>query len=209
MLLRQCLSFKTYKTYITAIFTHLVSKLCKKKNLRCSFRAMANAAARISYICSTPELLERNLCDSFEAYIIIRWDTASWCARNSCEKRYSLFLCAVSDYKRFDWSSYFIIINFHTELKPQLKDSHQWRTQKISEVRAKWAMLPLKSVENIVILCFERRFSKQNSVIRLKLSIFAYTAEYWQYTLPKTVYTFLFLGSEGRAMAQWPPHSVC
>jgi len=39
-------------------------------------------------------------------------------------------------------------------------------------------------------LCFERRISKQNSVIRLKLNILVYTAEYWQYTLPKTVYTF-------------------
>jgi len=35
---------------------------------------------------------------------------------------------------------------------------------------AKGAMPP-KFLENIVILCFERRFSKQNSVIRLKLNI--------------------------------------
>jgi len=34
-----------------------------------------------------------------------------------------------------------------------------------------------KFVERIVILCFERRFSKQNSVIRLKLNILVYTAE--------------------------------
>jgi len=26
-----------------------------------------------------------------EVYITIRWHTASWCARNTCEKRYSLF----------------------------------------------------------------------------------------------------------------------
>jgi len=31
---------------------------------------------------------------------------------------------------------------------------------------------PPKFLENIVILCFERRFSKQNSVIRLKSNIF-------------------------------------
>ena len=37
---------------------------------------------------------------------------------------------------------------------------------------------PHKFLENIVILCFEGRFSKQNSVIRLKLNIFVYTAEY-------------------------------
>jgi len=35
-----------------------------------------------------------------------------------------------------------------------------------------------KFLENIVILCFERRFSKQNSVIRLNLNILVYTAEY-------------------------------
>ena len=43
--------------------------------------------------------------------------------------------------------------------------------------RAKGVMPPPKLVENIVILCFERRFSK-NSVIRLKLNILVYTAEY-------------------------------
>jgi len=35
---------------------------------------------------------------------------------------------------------------------------------------AKGPYLP-KKIENIVILCFERRFSKQNSVIRLKSNI--------------------------------------
>jgi len=30
-------------------------------------------------------------------------------------------------------------------------------------------------LENIVILCFERHFSKQNSVIRLKFNILVYT----------------------------------
>ena len=34
-------------------------------------------------------------------------------------------------------------------------------------------MLPLKFLENIVILWFERRFSKQNSAIRLKSNILA------------------------------------
>jgi len=34
-------------------------------------------------------------------------------------------------------------------------------------------MLP-KFLENIVILCFESRFSEQNSVIRLKSNIFAH-----------------------------------
>jgi len=38
---------------------------------------------------------------------------------------------------------------------------------------AKRAMAPLKFVENIVILFLERRFSKQNSVIRRKSNILA------------------------------------
>jgi len=63
--------------------------------------------------------------------------------------------------------------------------------------------LPSQFWEISVILCCERRFSKQNSVIRLKFHILVYTAEYWQYTLRNTVYTFLFLWSEGKA---W--HSV-
>jgi len=40
-------------------------------------------------------------------------------------------------------------------------------------VGGKGAMAPSKFFENIVILCFERRFSKQNSVIRLKSNILA------------------------------------
>jgi len=34
-----------------------------------------------------PELSERNFCDVLE----MKWDAASWCATNSCQKRYSLF----------------------------------------------------------------------------------------------------------------------
>jgi len=33
-LLSQSLSFKTYTIYLTAIFTHVVLKLCQNKNLR-------------------------------------------------------------------------------------------------------------------------------------------------------------------------------
>jgi len=46
-----------------------------------------------------------------------------------------------------------------------------------SQGRDKGAMSPHTFVENIVILCFERRFSKQNSVIRLNLNILVYTAD--------------------------------
>jgi len=34
-------------------------------------------------------------------------------------------------------------------------------------------------LENIVILCFERHFSKQNSVIRLKSNILALPPNFW------------------------------
>ena len=52
------------------------------------------------------------------------WDTASWCARNSCEKRYYLFLLGVSDCKRSETSLNFIFTNFYTKLKPEVKVSH-------------------------------------------------------------------------------------
>ena len=54
-----------------------------------------------------------------EAYIAIRWYTAGWTARKSCLKCCFLFLLAVSDNKRLDTSSHFVITNFHTELKSQ------------------------------------------------------------------------------------------
>ena len=68
--LSQSLSFKTHKTYrpTTAIFTHLVSKLYKNKNLWHWFKATADAAdkAKLYSICSTPELSERNFFDGLE-----------------------------------------------------------------------------------------------------------------------------------------------
>ena len=63
-------------------------------------------------------------------------------------------------------------------IKNFITNGKQWRMQKISKGRVQGAMPPPKFVENIVILCFERRFSKQNSVIRLKLNILVETAEY-------------------------------
>ena len=90
----------------------------------------------------------------------------------------------------------------------------QWRTQKISKGCQSIGIArggpkgpcPPKVLENRVILCFERRFSKQNSVIRLKLNILLYTAEFWQYTLLNTVYTFFYFfeGLRG-TMTQWLP----
>jgi len=96
-----------------------------------------------------------------------------------------------------------------------LHTRNQWRTQKISEghesigvARRSQRDHALKFLENIVILCFERRFSKQNSVIHLNLNILVYTAEYWQYTVYTAeycLYTLLFLGSEGGGWHSGPP----
>ena len=61
-----------------------------------------------------------------------KWDTTSWCPRNSCESRYSLLLLAVSDYKRSNTGLYFIITNFHTEHKPQVKTSHDMNSPEIT-----------------------------------------------------------------------------
>ena len=47
----------------------------------------------------------------------------------------------------------------------------QGNKQVVSIEGAKEAMAPLKCLEHIVILCFQRRFSEQNSVIRLKWNI--------------------------------------
>jgi len=52
--------------------------------------------------------------------------------------------------------------------------------------------MPPNFLENLVILCFERSFSKQNSAICLKFNILVYTVEY-------CIYIFLFLGPEGGA----------
>ena len=46
------------------------------------------------------------------------------------------------------------------------------RTHRRSHEGAKAAMPPPKFLEHVVFLCFERRFFKQNSVIRLKSNTF-------------------------------------
>jgi len=57
------------------------------------------------------------------------WDIASWWARNSWEMRYSLLLLSFSDYKRIDTSLYFMITNFQTDFKPQVKSAMAWFLQ--------------------------------------------------------------------------------
>ena len=44
---------------------------------------------------------------------------------------------------------------------------------------AKGAMAPITFLENIVFLCFEKRYSKQSSVIRLKSNILVPPAFLW------------------------------
>ena len=57
-----------------------------------------------------------------------------------------------------------------------------WRNKRRSSVAATSigvarGAMPPKILENIDILCFERRFSKQNSVIRLKSSILGWNLQ--------------------------------
>jgi len=52
-LLSQSLSFKTYKIYLTAIFTHVVLKLYTNKNLRYWLKATPTLETRIAYTCNT------------------------------------------------------------------------------------------------------------------------------------------------------------
>jgi len=63
-LLTHIFSFKTYKMYIAAIFTHLVLELFKNKNLRYWFKATLTLETRIGYICNTHGYPE--VCDGLE-----------------------------------------------------------------------------------------------------------------------------------------------
>jgi len=79
-----------------------------KQNLRYWFKATPTLERRIGSICNTHGC-QRNLRWSWnEAYITIRWDTASWCAKTAVKSVTQLFLPAVIDYdyKRSDTSLY-------------------------------------------------------------------------------------------------------
>jgi len=56
-------------------------------------------------------------------------------------------------------------------VKASLTLSFLYQHRRSQGVGAKWAMAPTEFLENMVILCFERVFSKQNSVIRLKPNV--------------------------------------
>jgi len=95
-----------------------------------------------------------------------------------------------------------LIIKFNIQLLLCLnRNIYPWKTYTVAyaKISKGGPKRPLpKFLENVAILCFERRFSKQNSVNRLKLNILVYTAEY-------CLYIFLFFESEGGAVAQWSP----
>ena len=50
------------------MFTHIILKLYRNKNLRCSFKAATDAAdkGKLYAICITPELPQRDFCDGLE-----------------------------------------------------------------------------------------------------------------------------------------------
>lgn len=75
---------------------------------------------------------QRNACDVLEMTFTSRfWNTASWWARNRCENRCSLFLLAVSDFKRFDTSFYFIITKFTTGLETSGKGQPRYEFSRV------------------------------------------------------------------------------
>ena len=65
-------------------------------------------------------------------------------------------------------------VNFHLSGHVTKQNMHFWAQTRPHEHRCSqgWGMPP-KFLEHIVILCFERRYLKQNSVIRLKSNILA------------------------------------
>jgi len=91
---------------------HLVVKLYK--NLRCSFKATADAAVKgkIYSIFSMPELSAKTFCDGLEMKFASPSDGIQEAgAPETAAKsvRLILVLLSVSDYKRVDKSLYFII----------------------------------------------------------------------------------------------------
>jgi len=54
-----------HKIYLTAIFMHVVLKLCKNKKLRYWFKATLTLETRIGYICNTHGY-QRGICDGLQ-----------------------------------------------------------------------------------------------------------------------------------------------
>ena len=88
---------------------------------------------RISYICSTAVLSVRNFCDSLEMKLTSPLGGIQQAGvPETAAKCYFLFSFAVSDYKQLDTSFYFIITNFHTEFKSQVRVSHDMNSPTLS-----------------------------------------------------------------------------
>jgi len=123
-LLNRSLSFKAYKTYITAI---LFLKLYKNKNIRFTFKARVDAAdkGKMQSMCSIPELSKRNFCDGLEIkFTSPQGQIQQAGASEAAEKSVIPCFTLVIDYKRLDTRLYFIITSSHTKHKPQENVSH-------------------------------------------------------------------------------------
>ena len=59
--------------YITAIFTHLVLEMCKNNAYDIRLRLRLTLQTRISCICCTPGLPERNFCNGLEMKLRSQW----------------------------------------------------------------------------------------------------------------------------------------
>jgi len=72
-----------------------------------------------SYVCSTPELSERNFCGVFEMKVALPLrGVQAGAPETAAKKVLRMFLLAINYYKRLYTVLHFIIINFHTELTP-------------------------------------------------------------------------------------------
>jgi len=96
LLLSQGFSFKAYKMYsISPPYSRIYLQNCTKAKIcdvRLKLRLMLQSRAKYTVLVAC-QLDQRGILrwSWNEVYITIRWDAASWCARNSCEKCYSLF----------------------------------------------------------------------------------------------------------------------
>ena len=111
--------------YITTIFTHLVPKLYKNKicDVHLKLRLMLQSRAKYTVFVAC-QLYQRNFCDVLEMKFTSPLGVIQQaCAPKQLGKALLLVLLSVSDNNRVYTSLYFIITNFHTEHKPQVKFS--------------------------------------------------------------------------------------
>ena len=66
----------------------------------------------------------------------MKWDTASWCTRKSCKKRYSLFSLAVCDYKQLHTSFVVRKCDFTSLSKCCRRSVYAFQKKKINGMRS-------------------------------------------------------------------------